>query len=157
MQMYDTDDDLLYALSVGPDTLTRLLEGCSQEQARNARGGDENWSIVEVVMHLRDAEERALERALKIRDEDNPFLEAYDQDEWAKERNYASADLSRALSEFVEFRKAHVDAIKGLAAGGWDRTGEHEEQGQITIRGQVIHLILHDATHSAQIARQLSG
>jgi hypothetical protein len=66
--MYDTAKDLLDAFRATPDILEGLLEGCTEEQARAARGGDEGWSIVEVMCHLRDAEERALERMRTIRD-----------------------------------------------------------------------------------------
>ena len=37
----------------------------------------------------------------------------------------------------------------------WERPGLHEEQGQITISGQILHLVAHDTQHAAQIARQL--
>ena len=39
------------------DLLEALLDGYTQAQALAARGGEEGWSIVEVVCHLRDAEE----------------------------------------------------------------------------------------------------
>ncbi len=47
--MYDTAKDLLDALRAGPDVLAGLLRGCSPEQARNARDGDEDWSVVVAV------------------------------------------------------------------------------------------------------------
>ena len=72
--MYDIPKDLLDAFSAAPQVYSVLLEGCTQEQAQAARGGDENWSVVEVMFHLRDAEERSLERMRAMRDEDNPFM-----------------------------------------------------------------------------------
>jgi hypothetical protein len=60
--MYDLNHDLLEALKATPETLTGLLAGVSETQARSAKGGDENWSVVEVVCHLRDAEEISLQR-----------------------------------------------------------------------------------------------
>lgn len=155
--IYDTDEDLLYALSVGPNVIRGLLEGCTQERAAASSGGDEGWSVVEVMCHLRDAEERAVERVAKMRDEDNPFMEGYDQDVWAQERSYATQKLRDVLEGFVRFRAEHVEALRGLAPEGWDRKGLHEERGEITIRGHVVHLILHDTMHAAQIARQLRG
>ena len=78
--MYDSSKDLLDALRATPSVLEALLYGCTQEQARTARGGDEGWSVVEVVCHLRDAEERALERMRSMRDAASPHLAAYDQE-----------------------------------------------------------------------------
>ncbi len=153
--MYDVARDLLDALRATPDVLEGVLRGCTEEQARAARGGDEDWSVVEVVCHLRDAEERALQRVQQMRDDDDPFLAGYDQAQWARERNYAAANLREALAEFVRLRAEHVAALTALGDAGWERTGRHEEQGAITIHTQTLHIVAHDAIHAAQIARQL--
>src|SRR5438309_3404860 len=114
--MYNTPGDLLDAFHAMPEVLVKTLEGCTQEQAQAARGGDENWSVVEVVCHLRDAEERALERMRLMRDEDDPFLEGYDQEAWARERNYAGADLRDALATFLRLRAQHIAELEALSA-----------------------------------------
>ena len=154
--MYDTVRDLLDAFQSSPDSLAALLGGHSEAETRAPRGGDENWSVVEVVCHLRDAEERAIERMRKMRDEDNPFLAAYNQERWAVERNYASEPIRDALSQFLNLRTQHLDELRALSPAAWERTGQHEEQGQITIASQTLHLVCHDAIHLAQIARQLA-
>ena len=153
--MYDIPRDLLDAFRATPDTLAALLRGCTQEQAQAARGGDENWSVVEVVCHLRDAEERGLTRTRAMRDADDPFLPGYDQEAWASERNYAAADLRAAFAAFLRLRAQHVAELAALPPAAWERTGRHEEQGRITITAHTLHLVAHDAIHAAQIARQL--
>jgi hypothetical protein len=135
--------------------LEGLLRGCTQEEARATRGGDEGWSVVEVICHLRDAEERALERMQAMRDEVNPCLAAYDQERWAIERRYATANLHDAFAAFVRLRTQHANALAALTPAEWERTGQHEEQGRITLRNQTVHMVSHDAIHAAQIARQL--
>ncbi len=155
--MYESSIDLLDALRATPSVLEALLQGCTQEQARTARGGDEGWSVVEVVCHLRDAEERALERMRSMRDVVSPHLAAYDQERWARERNYAAADLREALAAFIHFRGQHIAELEALTADQWVRMGQHEEQGHITISGQTLHIVSHDVIHAAQIARQLHG
>jgi hypothetical protein len=131
------------------------LRDCTQEQASAARGGDENWSVVEVLCHLRDAEERALERMRLMRDADNPWLAPYDQEQWAVERNYSTAQLHDALSAFLRLRAIHLAELATLRPEDWERSGRHEEQGFITIGNHTLHLVSHDAVHLAQIARQL--
>jgi len=153
--MYDQPKDLIDALQATPAILAGLLRRASQEQARAARGGDEGWSVVEVLCHLRDAEERALERMLAMRDQDDPFLAGYDQEQWARERSYRTADLREALDEFTRGRAAYLVALASLDELEWRRTGRHEEQGSITIIGHTLHIVSHDAVHCAQIARQL--
>jgi hypothetical protein len=155
--MYDIPKDLLDAFRAAPAIYEALLRGVSQEQAQAARGGDENWSVVEVVCHLRDAEERGLERMRAMRDQDEPLLPAYDQEQWARERNYAAGDLQAALAQFLRFREQHIDELAALAPGDWERTGRHAEQGIITISAHTLHLVSHDTIHAAQIAGQLAA
>ncbi len=154
--MYDTSRNLLDAFRATPETLQYLLRGVSDDQARVARGGDENWSVIEVLCHLRDAEERGLERMRAMRDMDNPRLAGYDQAQWASERNYSAARLADALSEFLRLRALHLAELAALPAVDWQRAGQHAEMGTITIAGHTLHLVSHDAIHLAQIARQLA-
>lgn len=155
--MYDTPKDLLDALRATPTVLEALLRDCTQEQAQRAKGGDEGWSVVEVVCHLRDAEERALERMRAMRDQVDPLLPGYDQEQWALERNYASAQLSKALTGFMRFRSQHIAELGALASADWERTGQHAEVGRITIASHTLHVVSHDLVHAAQLARQLGG
>jgi hypothetical protein len=154
--VYDIPHDLLDAFRAAPTTLEALLRDCTQEQAQQARGGDENWSVVEVICHLRDAEVRGLERTRAMRDADDPFLPAFDQEAWARERNYAAGDLREAFAEYLRLRAQHVAELAALAPADWERTGRHEEQGRITISAHTLHLVSHDSVHAAQIARQLA-
>ena len=90
-----------------------------------------------------------------MRDEDAPFLAGYDQDAWAVERDYAHDDLRRAADGFARHRADHVELLGDLSPDEWERTGRHEELGEVTILGQAIHLATHDVQHLAQIARAL--
>ena len=153
--MYDLNHDLLDALKATPETLSGLLDGISEAQARSARGGDENWSVVEVVCHLRDAEEFFVKRMQAMRDQDNPVIVGYDQAALANEHNYKAADLQKAKAGFNTFRQQTVTEFSKLTPEQWQRTGQHSELGQITIFAQAIHHASHDAIHCAQIARQL--
>ena len=155
--MYETGRDLLDALKAAPDTFRFLLRDVTQEQALALKGGDEGWSIVEVMCHLRDAEERSVERVRQMRTERNPFLPAYDQDAWAVERNYAGQDLREAFEGYIRFRQQHLAELALLSPEDWERPGRHEEQGAITIAAHTLHMVAHDTQHAAQLARQLSS
>jgi hypothetical protein len=146
---------LLDALRASPEVFEGLLRGVTQEQARAARGGDEQWSVVQVVCHLRDNEQFRLERIRLMRAQDNPYVAAYDQEKLAKDRNYAADDFRTALAAFLRVRSSVVAEFASLTAAEWERTGEHEEQGRITIADQLVRDVTHDAIHAAQIARQL--
>ncbi len=79
--MYNIPNDLIDAFARLPDVLEGLLHGYPEETLRSARGGDENWSVIEVLCHLRDAEEYALARNRAMRDQNDPVLPTYDQEQ----------------------------------------------------------------------------
>lgn len=155
--MYNLPQDLIDALKATPETLTALLAGVSQSQAISATGGDEGWSVVEVICHLRDAEEISLKRMQAMRDQDNPSITGYDQEALARERSYRGQDLHAALAAFTAFRKQYIDELLALDPADWERPGEHSEFGAITLLQHTVHHACHDAIHCAQIARQLQA
>ncbi len=59
IEMEDTYNYLVDALRAAPTVLDTLLHGCTPGQAQ-AVHGDEDWSVVEIICHLRDNEECAL-------------------------------------------------------------------------------------------------
>lgn len=155
--MYDTTGELAGILRATPEVLRALLRDVTPERARMARGGDEGWSVVEVLCHLRDAEERALARMRTMRDEANPVIHGYDQEAWARERDYAGDNIDSAFAAFVGLRAQHVADLEALRPDEWERPGQHSEAGAVTIRSHTIHIAHHDAVHAAQIARQLAS
>jgi hypothetical protein len=154
--MYNSTKDLLDALRATPDTLTGLLAGVTQAEAHAAKGGDEGWSVVEVLCHLRDAEDFSLQRIKLMFEQDNPDIHPYDQEKLAIERDYASEDLHAALFAFIRLRQREIALLESLAPEDWERSGNHLEIGRITIFSHALHKVAHDAVHCAQIARQLS-
>jgi hypothetical protein len=153
--MYDSYRELVEALRATPETLNGLLQGITPRQAREARGGDEGWSVIEVVCHMRDTEAFALKRMQTIRDEAQPVISGFDQEAWARDRNYAGAELAAALAEFRLWRDQHAAALAALSDEAWERTGQHAKLGTVSLSNHTLHLVWHDAIHLAQIARQL--
>jgi hypothetical protein len=153
--MYDLNHDMLEALKATPEILSGLVAGKSADQVHNKRGGDEGWSVVEVLCHLRDAEEISIQRMEAMRDQDNPSITSYDQEALAREHNYQKTELLPALAGFTAYRERLLAVLSSLTPEQWERTGRHTEIGQITIFAYAIHKASHDAIHCAQIARQL--
>ena len=154
--MYNLPQELIDALKVTPDTLKGLMSSVSEEQVRSAKGGDENWSVVEVICHLRDADEFTIQRVEAMRDQEYPLIIGYDQAALALDRMYSEADLNMALNAFIHLRAKLVSTLSGLTPDQWERGGEHNENGPITIFSYILHIVSHDAIHCAQIARQLT-
>ncbi|MFN8559519.1 MAG: DinB family protein [Dehalococcoidia bacterium] len=149
-----TLDDIVAALEATPPVLARLVHGLSDEALR-AGHGDDRWAIKEVIWHLRDADEVSLERFSRMAGEEAPFLPAYDQEAYARDRRYLDADAAAGLTAFAAIRGRTVSLFRGLSPADLARPGRHEETGPITIGGLAEHVISHDLVHLAQIARTL--
>jgi hypothetical protein len=148
--MHDTHEDVVAGLSSTPVVLEQLVTGA------RAMGPAEGWNVAEVVWHLREAEERALERMRAMRDQQNPFLPAYDQAALARDGRYAERAIDAGVREFAALRNTMLQELKALRPEQWDRIGRHEEVETITILNQAIHLVGHDLNHLAQLARLLA-
>jgi hypothetical protein len=153
--MTDDQMELLNIYRATPDALRALVSKVPDTTARATGEGEDAWSIVEIVCHLRDAEAKVLERLKLMLNEDNPYLPAYDQAALAEESTYRSQSLDEALASFVALRQEQVGILETLDTDQWARTGDHEEAGQITIQGQTMHIAAHDVVHLAQIGRRI--
>lgn len=150
------DETLLTQLEAMPDRLFKELEELSESELVR-RHPDGGWNLKELVGHLRDAERMwGEERLTRILSEDNPFLPAYDQDEYARNSNASTAPIGETLAEWRSFREQTVAILRGLDPDTLQRTGQHEEQGSITPFSIAHILARHDEQHHAQ-ALELKG
>jgi FMN phosphatase YigB (HAD superfamily) len=111
----------------------------------------QEWSITEVLCHLRDVEiEVNIPRIKKILRDGNPFIIGENTDRWADERNYARQSGENALVEFMNVRGETLD-ILGKLTTEWDRPARHSILGSITLRELVGVMAGHDKNHIRQI------
>jgi hypothetical protein len=150
--MYDVKADLIQALRSTCVALPALLPIVLAKTARIPSADPGRWSAVEVVCHLRDSEETALQRTRMMRDQADPRIAGYDQAALALQRDYAASQADHALSAFLAFRRQHTDELDRLNLAEWNRPGEHSEYGRITILEHAQHLVTHDLIHLAQLA-----
>jgi DinB family protein len=150
--MWGGTDDLVEMLRTTPVVLRTLVRGVDDERARMASAtGD--WSVVEVAAHLADADEKAIDRIVRMTGEDEPVIEGYDQIELAERRGYWQMHLSTVLDRFEQLRAERVDLLAPLDAAAWERTGRHTQEGVITLYQLTLHMCQHDANHLRQVAR----
>lgn len=144
--------DELDVLAATPIILHALLDGNTSGRP----AGDEGWAPNEVVAHLRDCEERFLQRCETMLQQDDPFLDAFDQEQLARENDYRSVDAPAALASFDHFRRQMIEFLTALDDTDWQRAGDHQEQGRTTIENQVRRMIRHDLAHMRQIAESVA-
>jgi uncharacterized damage-inducible protein DinB len=152
---YNERAELIEVYGHNLTTLRTLLKGLPDETIKRQGTGAELWSILEVVCHLRDTEERAFNRVQQMVSEDQPFLTGYDPDSVARDSAYQSQSLEDALNAFEQTRRAQIAYLQSLPESAWQRNAIHEEVGGITVQSLTTHMVLHDSIHMAQISRKI--
>ena len=150
--MIDTNQESIKALRAVP-AITRVLARGMEEEALRSRPAPEAWAAIEVIAHMADTDERALERIRRMREEDEPTLPAFDQDALAVERAYIAQPIEPTLRRLQETIAALVATLESLDDGGWRRTGRHETHGRLSIAEYLAHVAAEDVDHLAQLAR----
>src|ERR1035437_2283718 len=141
---------LLERFRRGPEVLAMVLTGVfgDEEDFVTAAG---TWSIRQIVAHLADAELVGAHRLRQGIAEDNPTLIAFDPDAWAKNLGYARHKPKQALETFRRIRAENYELLKEVPPAAWDRTGNHTENGPMTL----LRLLEGYAEHAESHARQL--
>ncbi|MCC7361341.1 MAG: DinB family protein [Anaerolineales bacterium] len=110
------------------------------------------WSLTEIVCHLRDVEREVnLPRLHAVVEQDNPFLAGADTDPWAIERNYAAQSGPQALADFSRSRQETIAYLRRQPAATWQRTARHAIFGPTLLVEIAGWMLDHDRLHLAQV------
>jgi hypothetical protein len=143
---------LIGVLAQTPKTVASLIERLSESDLKIKKSPEE-FSVVENVCHLRDIEiEGYTSRINRILKEDNPNLPDIDGSRLAIKREYQSQNISEALEAFAEARQQNTQTLKSLASVEFDRIGNLEGVGSVTIRGLLRMMRDHDADHVRELS-----
>jgi hypothetical protein len=142
--------DLLERFRRGPELLAVATTGAAGP-VLDFRPGEKKWSTRMIVCHLADLEIVLAARFRQILAEDNPPLQAVDQDAWADRLDYGKRKLSVALETFRRIRADNYELLKDLPEEAFARTGQHSKRGQVTILDLLRIYTEHDEKHAQQI------
>ena len=115
------------------------------------------WSVIEVIQHLADAELVTGFHTRMVLIDDEPELQAYDQDRWTKELRYVEVPLDLALAQLRGLRAANLRLWRTLTPEQRQRTGLHSERGPESVDLIIRMMAGHDLVHRRQIDRILGG
>ena len=138
------------------DELAAAIAGQS-EATLSRRPDARNWAAIEVVCHLRDAEELFMIRFETIMASEDPGLTPLDPDRWASERQYLNNVAGEAVTAFRRRREESLAFLRKLEAEQWQRGGVHPVRGRLTIDDFATLMAWHDDNHLDQLRRALAG
>ena len=143
---------LLERFRRGPEVLAMVLTGVfGEEEDFIAAPG--KWSIRQIVAHLADSELVGAHRMRQVIAEDNPTLIAYDQDAWTRNLDYLRRKPKQSLETFRRIRAENHELLKALPESAFERTGNHSENGSMTLRRLLEVYALHAESHARQMAQ----
>jgi hypothetical protein len=147
----------LTRLARTPDEVGDTIAG-KAPAALARRPGARSWAPVEIVCHLRDAEELFMLRFQTILAMETPALhEASSADRWAEERQYLRHQPGAALEAFRRRRAESLELLTSLPPADWQRGAIHPARGRVSIDELVAIMAWHDDNHLDQLIRAVEG
>jgi len=145
-------NELIAKYAAGYDEVAGALEGFPKDKlTANLIPG--KWSAAEIVQHLADSEMTSAIRLRRLLTEDNPVIEGYDQDQYAKKLRYNERDIAPALEAFRAARATTAQLLERMTEEDWRREGAHTESGRYTAEDWLRIYAAHAHGHADQIRR----
>ncbi|MFN2521217.1 MAG: DinB family protein [Candidatus Limnocylindria bacterium] len=148
-------DDDPADVQAGTPQRVRALVGDAGDDA-HARPAQGEWSVLECLAHMVDAELVSAARYRWILAHDEPDLIGYDQDLWIDRLHQPVDDPVELLSLFDSLRQANLALWAKIPATLRDRFGIHRERGPESYALLFTLLAGHDRFHLAQAERALA-
>ena len=153
LALLGSDDPAEVAQATPSAVQSMLRDAGSDLDRRPARG---EWSVLELVGHLVDAEIVMSGRYRWTISEETPPLLAYDQDLWVARQHHNQAQPEELLALFSALRSANLRLWRGSTAQDRERVAMHAERGPESFGLMFRMLAGHDRFHLNQMRDTLS-
>ena len=149
-------DDDPAAVQAATTTTLRAIVRDAGDQLR-VRPEPREWSVIECVGHLVDAELVVATRVRWILAEDEPDIVGYDQDRWVEALRHRDADPEELIAFFDAVRSSNLRLWAATPVAARERFGRHRERGPESYEMTVRLAAGHDRFHLAQAERALAA
>jgi hypothetical protein len=146
-------DDPAEVAQATPSAVQSLVREAGSDLQRRPAPGE--WSVLELVGHLVDAEIVVSGRYRWTISQDEPPLLGYDQDLWVARLRHNEARPEELLAVFSALRTANLRLWRGSTAEDRDRVAIHAERGPESYGLMFRMLAGHDRFHLNQMRETL--
>jgi hypothetical protein len=126
------------------------IKGISDEELDFQRAPGK-WSARQIVHHLADSETTSGIRLRKLLVEFHPYIQAYDQDEFAKKLQYSRRPIEPAMKAIEAAILNTSQVLDLMTEDDWKRSGEHAEVGPYPVEKWLEIYAAHARNHADQI------
>lgn len=147
-------EKILSILLETPDRLIELTGGLTESQLRASPEPGE-WSVAEVVAHLRSCADVWGDAIETIVVADHPTIRAVNPTTWIESTDYRDIEFARSLQAFVKQRDRQLVLLGHLPSEGWSRSATVLGAGkplELTVLSYADRLARHERTHWRQVA-----
>jgi hypothetical protein len=117
----------------------------------------DGWSAREVVHHLADSEMTSAIRLRRLLAEDNPVIDGYDEELFARVLHYSERPIDAALDAISAARRTTAEILAHMTEADWQRAGTHSDSGPYTAEDWLQIYAAHAHDHGNQIRRARAG
>lgn len=150
MPSFKSIDSILGNLPATPAVLNGLLHGIDSD-LWSRKPSQDDWSLTELVCHMRDTELEINQMQIKLFKEQNePFIPRPNTKVWASQRDYLHECGVLALMEFNNARRETLSLLKNIPAGEWERKARHAIFGPTNFTEVISFIADHDRMHIQQ-------
>jgi hypothetical protein len=155
-------EKILFILRQTPDRLTELTAGATESQLHAAPEPGE-WSVVEVLAHLRSCADVWGDAIEKIVVTDHPTIRAVNPTTWIESTDYRELEFAPSQRAFTDQRVRLLALLGRLPNEGWSRSATVLGAGkplELTVQSYADRLARHERAHWSQMTntvRALAG
>ncbi len=149
------DDDPADAQATTPGTMRELFDAAGSALRERSEPGE--WSVIECIGHIVDAEVVYGGRYRWTIAHDGPELIGYDQDLWVARLHHIDDDPDELLAFFGAMRAANLALWRRSTEQERQRVGLHRERGPESLDLSFRLIAGHDRIHLAQARAALAS
>ena len=133
----------------GRAVVAAALDGLSDADL-DRRPAPGEWTARQVVHHLADAEARSAVRLRQLLAEDDPVIQGYDEEQYARALHY-DRPIETSLAVLSAVRASTGELLDRLTDDDFARTGTHTESGAYSVDTWLGLYAAHAHDHAAQL------
>jgi uncharacterized damage-inducible protein DinB len=136
----------------GGEKVAQAIKGLTREDMLAVPGAEApadvgRWSVQQIILHLMDADLIWAARIKCMIAEQNPTIIGYDESKFAASLFYEEQDANEAVRILDLNRRGLAKVLRKLPDSAFNRTGQHNERGTITVAQSVQGLVQHVEHH----------
>jgi hypothetical protein len=133
-----------------PSQVEALVAGRADSDLNKTYRAD-SWTARQVIHHLADSHIHSFIRMRNIATTDNPTIQPYDQEAWAKLPDACTGPIEPSLEILKGVHARWAAFLKALPEEAFNRTGFHPERGTVSLDDLVKMYAGHGEKHLEHI------